>query len=177
MFSFDEDGLARLHEMNRKLDNRVRQAIVFGADRRLDPRRVMARRFEHEVRGILAARGLIVTGTRHTERFDLLVLGIRVEVKASRWSGRYICNLHGNDADVLVWACVDEREGDSRIAPTYFVIPFEDVKGLTVIKIPSHDPRDYCGKWMRWCGAWDLIEELVAAGCNAWQPALMELKA
>ncbi len=165
---FNEEALARLHEMNRRMDNRVRQAIMFGADRRMDPRRVLSRRFEHEVRAILAGRGLIVTGTQHKESFDLLVQGIRVEVKASRWSGRYICNLHGNDADVLVWACVD---GEVH----YFVIPFEDVRGLTVIKISSHDPRDYCGRWMRWFGAWDLIGELVAAGRNAWQPALMEV--
>ncbi len=69
----DEDGLRRLHELNRKLDNRVRQAILFGVDRR---------------------------------------------------------------------------------------------------QVQSHDPRDYCGKWMRWYGAWDLVDELVAAGVNAWQPAL-----
>lgn len=160
----DED-LARLHEMNRRMDGRVRQALVFGADRRLDPRRVLARRFEHEVRAILAGRGLVVTGTRHMERFDLLAQGVRVEVKASRWSGRYICNLHGNDADVLVWACVDG-------AVSYFVIPFEDVRGRTVLKVQSQDPREYVGRWMRWLGAWDLIEELVAAGRNAWQPAL-----
>ncbi len=160
-----EADLERLHRREAALDNRVRQAILFGADRQLDPRRVLARKVEHEVRAILAERGLIVTGTRHTERFDLLVQGLRVEVKASRWSGRYICNLHGNDADVLVWACVD---GEAH----YFVIPFEDIRGLTVLKVQSHDPRDYCGKWMRWYGAWDLVDELVAAGRNAWQPAL-----
>jgi len=165
MFSSSDDGLFEMHELNRKLDNRVRQAILFGTDRRLDPRRVLARQVEHQVRELLEERGFTVTGTSHQERFDLLVQGIRVEVKASRWYDRYICNLHGNDADVLVWACVDG-------AAHYFVIPFQDVRGLTVIKVQSHNPREYCGKWMRWYGAWDLIDELVASGRNAWQPAL-----
>jgi hypothetical protein len=167
MSSLSEESLARLHEVNRRMDGRVRQALMFGADRRLDPRRILARRFEHEVRAILAGRGLVVTGTRHTESFDLLVQGVRVEVKASRWNGRYICNLHSNDADVLVWACVD---GEAH----YFVVPFEEVRGLTVLKIRPRDPRDYCGRWMRWFGAWDLVEELVAAGRNAWQLGFVE---
>lgn len=164
----NDDQLTRLHEINHKLDNRVKQAIIFGCDRQLDPRRVLARKMERLARAILAERGFSVAGTRHTENFDLLVQGIRVEVKASRWNGeRYICNLHGNDADMLVWACVD---GDVH----WFVIPFDQVKGLTVLKIQSHDPRDYCGKWLRWYAAWDLLDEMIAAGRNAWQLELME---
>jgi len=166
MFSFSDDGLAEMHMANRKLDNRVRQAILFGAGRRLDPRRVLARQVEHQVRERVAARGIAVTGTRHTERFDLLAQGVRIEVKAARWDGvRYECNLRSNDADVLVFGCLD---GELH----FFVIPFEQVAGRTVIKVTQHDPRDYIGQWMCWFEAWDVIDELVASGRNAWQPEL-----
>jgi hypothetical protein len=167
MSSLSEEDLARLHEVNRKLDGRVRQALIFGAARQLDPRRVLARQIERQVRERIDELGIVVTGTRHKENFDLLAQGVRIEVKASRWYGkRYEANLHNNEADVLVFGCLDSDVH-------YFVIPFGEVRGRSVIQVTSHDPRDYFGRWMRWYGAWNVIGELVAAGCNAWQPALM----
>lgn len=163
-----EEGLRRLHQTEWQWSRRQRFVL---AEWELDPRRVLARQVEHLVRDILADRGYVVSGTRHKERFDLLAQGVRIEVKAARWDGeKYVCNMHGNSADVLVFACID---GEAH----YFVIPFGEVAGLHMLKISQHDPRDYCGKWMRYYSAWDYIDELVSAGVNAWQPRLMVVEA
>jgi len=164
----DEEAIARLHAKAQADDRRVRQSFVFAIQER-DPRRQLADAIELKVKWRLEDLGYLVVAQTHKERFDLLVQGVRVEVKAATWDGeQYQANLHGNQADVLVFACIDG-------AAHYFVIPFGEVSSLRMLKISSHDPRDYIGKWMRYYAAWELIDELVAAGCNAWQPALMEI--
>jgi len=136
------------------------------AERRLDPRRVMARQIEQLVRERLKLRGYSVTGTPHQAKYDLLVEGVRVEVKAATWNGEcYQANLHSNRADVLVWGCLDG-------ALHWFVIPFAEMRGRKKIEISRHDPRDTIGQWLRFYEAWEIIDEFVSVGCNAWQPAL-----
>lgn len=162
-----EADLARLHHEAQLWDRRQRYVL----DGSHDDRQPLARRMVHYVREKLTERGHVVTGMRHKAAYDLCDQGVRIEVKVSRWDdreARYEANLRDNNADLLVWGCLD---GDLHC----FVIPFDQVVGKTVIKITSHDPRDYCGKWMRWYETWDVIDELVAAGYNAWQPALGEI--
>jgi hypothetical protein len=160
-----EDDLARLHLTQQRYDKSQRFTAPF--ERALDPRRVLARRIEQNVRERIESLGLICAKTSHKANYDLLVQGIRVEVKASRWDGcRYEANLRSNDADLLVFACIDG-------AVHFFVIPFDQVRGRTVIKITRHDPRDYLGQFMRYYEAWDLLDDLVRAGRNSWQPNLL----
>jgi len=162
-----ETDLARLH--NEAWSWARRQRYVFNFAPR-DHRNPLARRMVRYVREKLTERGHVVAGMRHKAPYDLCDQGVRIEVKVSRWGDRekrYEANLRDNDADVLVFGCLD---GDLHC----FVIPFDQVAGKTVIKISCRDPRDYIGKWMRWYEAWDVLDELVAAGRNAWQPKLLE---
>ena len=163
-----EADLARLHEREWTWARRQRYVLY---DPARDHRNPLARYMVRYVRDKLTERGHIVAGMRHKAAFDLCDQGVRIEVKVSRWDdreNRYEVNLRDNDADVLVFGCLD---GDLHC----FVIPFDQVAGKTVIKITSHDPVDYMGQWMRWYEAWDVIDELVAAGRNAWQPELLEM--
>lgn len=165
MTMITEEDLARMHQQEWGWSRRQRWVL---GDVPLDPRRRLANQMEDVIREVLEERGYVVAGTRHQEGFDLLVQGVRVEVKASRGNGRrYTFNLHGNDADVLILGCVNHQVH-------FFVIPFADVAGLHMLKISQGDPCDYVGKWMRFYGAWDVVDELVAAGRNAWQPRLWE---
>jgi hypothetical protein len=160
-----ESDLVRLHMAQQHWDKA--QRFTAPATYALDPRRVLARRVERIVRERIEALGIRCAKTGHTRNFDLLAQGVRVEVKASRWDGvRYEANLRSNDADVLVFGCLD---GELH----FFVIPFDQVAGRTVIKITSHDPRDYLGRFMRYYEAWDLLNDLIRAGRNAWQPELL----
>lgn len=170
MNSVSENDLERLHRWAAQDTQHFVYTMraMTATRRKRDPRRVLADLMERRARARLEEGGLFVTGTRHKESFDLLAQGVRIEVKASTWDGkRYQCNLHDNEADVLVWGCLDG-------AVHWFVIPFGAVRGLRVLNITSHDPRDYMGKWMPFYERWKLIDELVAAGRNVWQPALME---
>lgn len=160
-----EDDLARFHFAQQRYDKS--QRFTAPCDRALDPRRALSRRIERHVRERIEVRGIACTKTSHTARYDLLAQGIRIEVKAARWDGcRYEANLRSNDADLLVFGCLD---GDLH----FFVIPFDQVAGKTVIKITRHDPRDYLGQFMAYYEAWDLLDDLVRAGRNAWQPDLL----
>ena len=163
----NEQTLAHLHETQQRWDKQQR---FINYDRALDPRRTLARAVERDVRDRLALQGHAVSGTSHTCNYDLLADGIRVEVKAARWDGqRYEANLRSNVADILILACISSIPNSL----FYFVIPFGQVAGKTVIKITSHDPRDYIGQWMSYYNAWDIIDDLVRAGRNPWQPVLI----
>lgn len=172
--SVTENDLAQLHRYNQALDNRVRQAIVFGQDRPLDRRRAMSNALEAHVRDRLAERGYGVSRTRHQEHYDLVCQGVRIEVKASRWDGtRWQWNLHNNAADVAVLACL--RQFEALMVPVFFVLPFEVLEGRTVVKLynPTGDPSSHVGRFTRFYEAWEWIDELVAAGRNAWQLPLL----
>jgi hypothetical protein len=133
--------------------------------------------FGREIETAIAARlresGYSVSRTAANEHFDLLVNGLRVEVKAACASGnRYCAALRDNDADVLILCCRTPaygREGDDH----YFVIPFDQVKGRTQIKISNIDPAAYAGRLSAWREAWALLDQLIARGVNHWQPALL----
>ena len=100
--------------------------------------------------------------------FDLLVDGLRIEVKAaSLRGGRYQAALRSNDSDVLVLVCYDGEQKH------YFVIPFERVASLTHIEIRNADPAAYRGWMAAWRDAWYLIDQYIARGLNHWQPALL----
>lgn len=171
MFAVSELDLERLHARARRDSQRTRYtlpaaiagAIADAGGAPGDTRRALARRIESEVCDRLREQGYTVTRTTHTEHFDLLANGVRVECKAATWDGvRYAAAMRDNLADVMVFACVD---GSTR----YFVIPFDLVHGLTYLKITAHDPRDYTGRWTPYFEAWELLDELIASGRNAWQ--------
>jgi hypothetical protein len=137
-----------------------------GRKRKLDVRRVLAGAMETEVKCRLADLGYTVTGTSHNAHFDLLVGGVRVEVKASLWNGRYQANLRDNRFDVLVIGCL----GADDLA--FFVIPADQVRGISNVKIPSRDVTEYQGRFAPFLGAWDVIERAIQAGVNTWQMTL-----
>jgi hypothetical protein len=131
-------------------------------------RKPFAREIESAIAERLAAAGHSVTRAAYHAHYDLLVDGLRVEVKAAaRSSQRYQAALRSNEADVLILCC---RNG----ADHFFVIPFDQVAGRTNIAIWSADPRDYTGQFRNYLEAWHLIDQLIAAGVNHWQPPLLK---
>jgi hypothetical protein len=163
-----EADLARLHQREQAWDSRQRFVFAWN-DVVHDPRRRLANAVELEVWAKLEARGLMVgRRARHKEHFDLLAQGVRIEVKAAVWGGeKYLANMHDNQADVVVMACLDTCEL-GLVTPRFFVIPFEAV-GQRTIMIRPRDPMCHVGRWTRYFEAWELVDELVAAGRNAWQ--------
>ncbi len=140
-------------------------------------RKAFAREVETAIANRLRAGGYSVTRSSANEHYDLLVNGLRVEVKAAALSDRrYQAALRSNDADVLILCCrapspVEDGEGD--IIDHYFVMPFDEVKGRTHLKISNADPTAYTGRFRVWYDAWQLIDQLIARGVNHWQPALL----
>jgi len=167
MTPITDETIATMHMREWNWSRRQRFWLASMMEREIDPRRELADQIEADVCDRLTQRGYVCVPQPHKQRFDLLCNGIRVEVKAARWDGgRYSVNMHGNEADAIVIACVDEQP------PVYFVAPFELMTGIGYFKIRQRNPRDYVGRLMRFYEAWDVIDEMVAAGVNAWQPAL-----
>jgi hypothetical protein len=159
----EEADLIRMHEAEQAWAKSQRFTVRWVVKR--DPRRELADQVEAMALDLLVQRKHFCVPTRHKEHFDLLVEGVRIEVKAAHWDGeKYSCQLRDNEADILAWACLNS-------SVHWFVIPFGEVEGLAGLSIKHYDPRDYMGKWMRYYGAWEIVDELVAAGVNAWQPA------
>lgn len=118
----------------------------------------------------LRAAGYNVSCASATAHYDLLVNGLRIEVKAAALSSnRYQAALRSNDADVLILCC---RNGCDH----FFVIPFDEVRHLTNIAIWSADPTLYGGRFHPYLEAWQLIDQLIAAGVNHWQPPLLPVQ-
>lgn len=118
----------------------------------------------------LRAAGHFAVRSAPNAHYDLVVDGLRVEVKTAALSGgRYQANLRNNDADVMIFVCHDG------LADFYFVIPFERVRGLTHIEIRNADPNAYRGWMAAWRDAWHIIDQYIARGLNHWQPALLEV--
>lgn len=135
-----------------------------------DPRRALARAIEGEAAARLGALGFDVRPTAHTAHFDLLAIGegwaLRCEVKAARWDGeRYQMNLRDNDADVVLFGCVDG-------ALRWFVIPFEVVRGRRVVKVTAHNPADYIGRLTPYFEAWECLPDLARSVRNLYQLSL-----
>lgn len=145
-----EADLARFFQRIRQEQQRARFAR-----RDADPRRVLAGRIEQQVKARLEALGYRVSKTGHNERWDLWCEGVRLEVKASHWPGRYQANLRGNDADLLVLACVND-------GVSFFVIPWGEVAGQRGLTIRAEEPARTMGRWARYYEAWELVGELVA---------------
>lgn len=104
-------------------------------------RKSFARQIEIAIAEQLRAAGYIVSRTGANAHFDLLVDSLRVEVKAATLSGgRYQAALRSNNADILIFVCRDP-DGDDH----HFVIPFDEVRGLTHIEIHNPDPSAYAG--------------------------------
>jgi len=120
-----------------------------------DPRRGIAIQTERLVMDKLESRGYTVSKTPNNSSWDLWCSGVRVEVKAARWSGRYQANLRSNDADAVVLACIDSA------SVSFFVIPWAEVSGLRVIEIRSRIPSATLSRLARFYEAWDIIDRLV----------------
>ena len=125
------------------------------ARRQPDPRHILAGRIEQQVKARLAAFSYQVSSTANNERFDLWCEGVRIEVKASQWNGRYQCNLRGNDADLLILVCITNPTAH------FFVIPWKDLGNRKNVAIWSEQPDDYRGQWARYQEAWHHLHELV----------------
>lgn len=145
-----ESDLARFFQRIRQEQQRAR----FQRPRR-DPRRVLAGRIEQQVKARLEGLGYRVSRTGNNARWDLWCEGVRIEVKASHWRGRYQANLRSNDADLLVLACVNG-------GVSFFVIPWGEVAGRSSLEIRSEEPAATASRWARWYEAWELVGELVA---------------
>lgn len=135
-----------------------------------DPRRRLAREVETEAAARLGALGFDVRATSHKAHFDLLAIGecgaLRCEVKAATWGGaRYQFNLRDNDADAVLFGCLDGRL-------TWFVIPFEVVRGRRVVKVTAHNPADYVGRLTPYFEAWESLPELARSVRNPYQLTL-----
>lgn len=131
-------------------------------------RKPFAREVEAAIANRLRDAGYSVSRSGANAHFDLLVDGLRIEVKASALSDRrYQAALRSNDADVLILCCRNTDGEDY-----FFVIPFDDVRGLTHIKISQPDPLAYTGRFRDRLDDWSLIDRYIAAGVNHWQPAL-----
>ena len=163
IYTIDEQ-LHRAHVQQQQRDRFVmRYLAVAPADRK---------QFAHDVESAIIDRlreNHYVSRAAANAHFDLLIDGLRVEVKAAALSGgRYQAALRANDADVIVFVCHDgERQH-------YFVMPFDRVRGLTHIEIRNADPAAYAGWMAAWRDAWYLIDQLIARGLNHWQPALFQ---
>lgn len=138
------------------------------AGHRPDARRKFAREVEALIADRLRQAGYIVSRTGHCEHYDLLVNGLRIEVKAAALSGRrYQAALRSNDADVLILCCRGPE------ADRFFVMPFDQVKGLTHLKISAIDPVEYLGRYREFFEAWPVLDEMIARGVNHWQLGLL----
>lgn len=129
------------------------------------------RRFAREVEALIANRlrsaGYCVARAGANAHYDLLVNGLRVEVKAAALSGkRYQAALRSNDADVLIMCC---RNGCDH----FFVMPFDQVRGLTHLKIGAIDPVEYFGRYREFFEAWPVLDAMIGTGENHWQLPLM----
>ena len=162
--AFTEEDLDRLlHKWNEESKRSRWTLAAAGCAKKRDPRRELAKWVEGEARARLAGLGYTVTRMGPLDHFDLLVEGLRVEVKGATWSGcRYEANLRDNEADLLVFGCLDG-------SLHFFVMPFDVVRGRTVIKVTSHDPRDYMGRWAPYYEAWAWVADLKATCVNPWQ--------
>ena len=165
MLTLTDSSLDYMFRCWREQSQRTRYIYLPGED----PRSALARLVESKVRDKLIDMGYTPTRTGHNDPFDLMVRGCRIEVKAATFSSQgYRFNLRGNDADLLIIGCLNSELH-------FFVIPFDCVRGLTYLKIPSHDPCSYMGRWTTFYEAWSVVDELVAMARNPWQMPMFEL--
>jgi len=129
------------------------------------------KRIEAIAATILADRGHQVNLTTHKASFDLWAGSLRVEVKASRWSGhRYQFNTR-NGCQLYLLACV----GDGGGILGWFVVPARAVAGRANLAIWSKDPAAYHGQWSQYFERWSLADALIeAAGPVPWQLSLWQ---
>jgi hypothetical protein len=131
-------------------------------------RKAFATAIEDAIMARLRAAGYFVTRSLPNEHFDLLIDGLRIEVKAAALSHRrYQAALRRNDADVIIFVCRDADQIDH-----YFIMPFDRVRGLTHIEIRNPLPCAYRGWMAPWRDAWHLIDRLIAIHTNHWQLSL-----
>lgn len=171
----DDEQLHQQHAQQSQHDRFVTRYYLSG-HKPID-RKPFAREVESSIANRLRADGYSVIRSNANDHYDLLVNGLRVEVKAAALSDRrYQAALRSNDADVLILCCrAPSPMGDGRgegVTDHYFVIPFDDVRGLTHIKISQPDPLAYTGRFRDRLDDWSLIDRYIAAGVNHWQPSL-----
>lgn len=181
-----DELLHQAHAQQQQHDRFMTRSLTIAAGNGHDP--LDRKRFGQDIQNAVAiklrAAGYSVSAAHANEHFDLLVNGLRVEVKAAARSGqRYAAALRRNDADVLILCCRAPRtlgeglgvreDGGEDVTDHYFIIPFDDVRGRTHIKISQTDPTAYTGRFRVWYEAWQLIDQLIARGVNYWQPTLL----
>ena len=137
-----------------------------------DPRRVLALEAEAAVADRLNELGYRVARPQSkTARWDLLIEGVRVEVKAANWrwredkgNGRYQWHYH-NDADLVILAAKNGRWH-------FFVLPIEALDGRQFLAVYSKEPELYSGQFRPYLEAWDVVEQVASQVEREYQPAL-----
>ena len=130
-----------------------------------DDRKALARRVEAMAAERIADRGWPVQRCGANDPFDLQAGGAQIEVKAARWhaavngGGRYQAAIRNDQADLVVFACVGERDE----VWAWFLIPASEVGARRNVAVTSPDPRAYRGQWAEYLGRWDLVDEEVEA--------------
>lgn len=170
-----DEELHQLHAHQQAHDRFVTRYYLTG--HKPIERKPFAREVESSIANRLRASGYSVSRSNANDHYDLLVNGLRIEVKAAALSDhRYQAALRSNDADVLIICCrAPSPAGDGwgeGATDHYFVMPFDEVRGRTHLKISNADPATYAGRLRIWYEAWNLIDRLVSAGVNHWQPSL-----
>ena len=87
-----EADLVRMHESEQAWAKAQRFTIPWTVRARSTPR--VADQVEAMALDLLVERGHFCVTTRHKEHYDLLVEGVRIEVKSANWDGeKYSCQL------------------------------------------------------------------------------------
>jgi len=110
---------------------------------------------------MLLARGHTVALATRNDHHDLIANGLRVEVKAAKWGrhGAYRFNLRQSEAELYLLACCSEVE-----VLAWFCVPAAALDSQKIIGIWAKNPNDHRGQWAAYCEAWDVADELIAAG-------------
>ena len=163
MLTLTDSSLDYMFRCWREQSQRTRYIQLPGED----PRSALAKLVESKVRDRLTDMGYAQTRTGHNDPFDLMVQGCRIEIKGAMCSTQgYRFNLRGNNADLLIIGCLNSKLH-------FFIIPFDLMRGISYLKIPSHDPLDYIGRWTTFYEAWPIVDEMVAMARNPWQIQLL----
>jgi hypothetical protein len=178
-----EERMHMQHALQMKRDRAIFRAL--NGQRPADRKR-FGKEIETDIIDRLRAAGHYVSRAGANDHFDLLVDGLRIEVKAAALSGgRYQAALRSNDADILVFVCrapspIGEGRRCRAFSPArgefldhFFVMPFDRVAGLTHIEIRNARPDRYAGWMAAWRDAWHTIDRLVEIGVNHYQPHML----
>lgn len=109
--------------------------------------------------------------TKANAPFDMVIEGLRVEVKAAAWhdspkGGRYQANIRNHKADLVIFDCINGTDH-------FHIIPMAVIVPRKALAVWSYDPSASSGQWVGYLENWDYLTEAVAAANSVWQPPLL----